>query len=148
MNLEAVWVEVHIKNKTILVGGFYRPPNASVDYYDLISESVDKGCNTQIRDIVLLGDFNCDASKLQNNRILNIMQQCNFDQMVYEPTHFTETTSTVLGLIFVRNKSNASKAGNLDPFIENQVRHHIPVAVIFKFIKNIQKSYKRHIWIL
>ena len=31
VNLEAVWVEVHIKNKTILVGGFYRPPNASDD---------------------------------------------------------------------------------------------------------------------
>ena len=28
INLEAVWVEVHIKNKTILVGGFYRLPNA------------------------------------------------------------------------------------------------------------------------
>ena len=63
LNLEAVWVEVHIKNKTILVGGFDRPPNAKVEYYDLVSESVDRACSTQNKDIVLLGDFNCDASK-------------------------------------------------------------------------------------
>ena len=52
INLEAVWVEVHIKNKTILVSGFYRPPNAKVEYYDLVSESVDRACSTQIKDIV------------------------------------------------------------------------------------------------
>ena len=56
-------VEVHIKNK---IGGL---PGASVDLYDLILESVDTACNTQIRDIVLLGDFNCDGSKLQNNKV-------------------------------------------------------------------------------
>ena len=78
-NLEAVWAEVHVKNNTVLVGGFYRPPDVHIDYHDLISESVDRACNTQIKDIVLLGDFNCDASKTSKNRILDLMQQYNFD---------------------------------------------------------------------
>ena len=147
INFEAVWVEVHIKNKTILVGGFYRPINAKVEYYDLVSENVDRACNTQIKDIVLLGDFKCDASKPQNNRILNLMQQYNFDQLVTEPTHFTENSSSLLDLIFVRNKTNVFKAGVLNTFIENQVRYHVPTAVIFTFLKNIQKPYKRHIWL-
>ena len=85
-------------------GGFYRPPNAKVEYYDLVSESVDRACSTQIKDILLLGDFNCDAYKPQNNRILNLMQQYNFDQLVTEPTHFTENSSSLLDLIFERNK--------------------------------------------
>ena len=113
----------------------------------MISESVDRACNTQIKDIVLLGDFNCDASKPQNNRILNLMQQYNFDQLVTESTHFTENSSSLLDLILIRNKSNVFKAGALDTFIENQVRYHVPTAVIFKFSKNTQKPYKRHIWL-
>ena len=113
----------------------------------MVSESVDRACSTKIKDIVLLGDFNCDASKPQNNRILNIMQQYNFDQLVTDFTHFTENYSSLLDLIFVRNKSNVFKAGVLDTFIENQVWYHVPTAVIFKFLKNIQKPYKRHIWL-
>ena len=113
----------------------------------MVSESLDRACSTQVKDIVLLDDFNCDASKPQNNRILDLMQQYNFDQFITESTHFTEHSSSLLDLIFVRNKSNVFKAGVLDTFIENQVRYHVPTAVIFKFLKNIQQPYKRHIWL-
>ena len=75
------------------------------------------------------------------------MQQYNFDQMVTEPTHFIENSSSILDLIFVLNKSNVFKAGVLDMFFENQVRYHVPTAVIFKFVKSFQKPYKRHIWL-
>ena len=34
--LESTWVEIQIKSKKVLVGGFYRPPNSSPDYFDLI----------------------------------------------------------------------------------------------------------------
>ena len=113
----------------------------------MVSESLDRACSTQVKDIVLLDDFDCDASKPQNNRILDLMQQNNFDQFITEFTHFTENSSSLLDLIFVRNKSNVFKAGVLDTFIENQVRYHVPTAVIFKFLKNIQQPYKRHIWL-
>ena len=68
------------------------------------------------------------------------MQQYNFDQLVTEYTHFTENSSSLLDLIFVRNKSNVLKAGVLDTFIENQVRYHVPTSVIFKFFKKYPKT--------
>ena len=35
-SLECVWIEVHLKNKRILVGAFYRPPNSHSNYLNLI----------------------------------------------------------------------------------------------------------------
>ena len=34
--LEAVWMEVNIKRKKMLIGGFYRPPNSNIEYYNLL----------------------------------------------------------------------------------------------------------------
>ena len=56
--LEAVWVEVSLKSKTILIGGVYRPPNSTVEYLNLISKSFDRALNTGTKDILILGDFN------------------------------------------------------------------------------------------
>ena len=46
--LEAVWVETKICNKSFIVGSFYRPPNARVDYWDLIAESLTNPNNLRV----------------------------------------------------------------------------------------------------
>ena len=51
--LEAVWVELRVKGKTVLLGGFYTPPNSNNAYFNLISESVDRAYNTNISDIII-----------------------------------------------------------------------------------------------
>ena len=55
--LECVWVEVIVKTKKLLIGGFYSPPNSNLDYFNLILESVDRAHNTNITDIIITGDF-------------------------------------------------------------------------------------------
>ena len=46
--LEAVWMEVNIKRKKMLIGGFYRLPNSNVEYYNLLTESIDYAFKTNI----------------------------------------------------------------------------------------------------
>ena len=46
-NLEALWIEIVV----ILIGGFYRAPNSSADYYTLLNETIDRAHNTDIPDI-------------------------------------------------------------------------------------------------
>ena len=90
--LEAVWLEVTIKSKKVLVGGIYRPPNSNSDYFNLILESIDRASNTNIPDIVVTGDFifNMFSSK---NKITDLLQQFNLQQLITKlnATHFTET---------------------------------------------------------
>ncbi|MEW8185640.1 MAG: reverse transcriptase family protein [Candidatus Thiodiazotropha endolucinida] len=145
-NLEAVWVEISLRCKTILIGGFYRPPNSPVEYFNRIIESLDRACNTNINDMVILGDFNYNMQCVNNNKIYELMQQYNLKQLIQEPTHFTESSESLIDLILVRNVNNVITSGVYDTFLESQVRYHCPVICILKFNKCLPKSYKRRVW--
>ena len=47
-----------MNSEKVLLGGFYRLPNSSTDYFDLITESIDNAYNSNIIDVIILGDFN------------------------------------------------------------------------------------------
>lgn len=144
--LEAVWVELQVKLRKILIGGFYRPPNSNSEYFDLISESVDRAYNTNIIDIFILGDFNFNMSTDSNNKMKDLLQQYNLKQLISDSTHFTENSSSLIDLILVRNNNNVLVSGVVDPFIPDQTRYHCPIIVLLKFLRPSIKSYKRRIW--
>lgn len=145
-NLEAVWVEVTIKNKTVLIGGVYRPPNSTVEYFNLIKESVDRAFNTNIKDILILGDFNYNMLNQTNNKMFDLIQEYNLQQLIEEPTHYTESSESLIDLILARNPSNVITSGVYDTFVENPIRYHCPIICVLKFTKPLHKCYKRRIW--
>ncbi|MEW8547098.1 MAG: endonuclease/exonuclease/phosphatase family protein, partial [Candidatus Thiodiazotropha sp.] len=143
--LEAVWVEVTVKNKKVLIGGFYRPPSSNLDYFILILESFDRAYNTNITDIIITGDFNYNMLTNDGNKIKDMTLQFNLKQLIQEATHFTEHSASLIDLILVSNESNILKSGVADPFIPDQLRYHCPTIVLLKFVrpsllKNIQKK--------
>ena len=136
-----------IKCKKILIGGFYRPPNSRAEYFNFIQESFERACNTNIKDIVILGDFNYNMYNPTNNKMLDLIQQYNFTQIIQESTHFTEHSESFIDLILVSNLNNIVNSDTSDPFIDNQVRFHCPIICVLKFLKPIPKTYKRRIWL-
>ena len=144
--LEAVWVEIRVKSRNILIGGFYRPPNSNTGYFELIIESIDRAYNTNIVDIIILGDFNCNMSVNNKNKMTELLQEFNLKQLITEPTHFTENSSSLIDLILVRNNSNILSSGVIDPFIPDQTRYHCPIIVLVKFLRPSTKTFKRRIW--
>ena len=85
--LEAVWIEIQVKSRKVLIGGFYRPPNSNTAYCDLSSESTDRAYDTNITDIYILGDFNFNFSGHKRNKITEIIQAYNLHQLIKEKTH-------------------------------------------------------------
>ena len=144
--LEAVWLEVIIKSKKILIGGIYRPPNSSSDYFNLMLESIDRAHNTNIYDIIITGDFNYDMLSNGSNKMTDLLQQYNLTQLIAKETHFTEQSASLIDLIIVRNKNNILTSGVADPFVPNLTRYHCPVFVLLKFIRPKAGTYKRKIW--
>ena len=71
--LEAVWIEFLVKGKIVLIGGFYRPPNSSNEYFNLLTESFDRAFNTNIADILITGDFNYNMLSNDNRVVSPIM---------------------------------------------------------------------------
>ena len=72
-NIEALCIEVSIRGHKFLLGGFYRPPSSGQDYWDLIESTLDNLSNSTIKDLIILGDFNCDMRPIHTpNRMSNL----------------------------------------------------------------------------
>lgn len=144
--LECIWIELVLhKNKHILFGVFYRPPSSDTIYNNLIEDSIGLAVDTNIADIIITGDFNYNALGPHRN-ILSITHQFNLEQLVTEPTHFTENSASILDLILVSNKNSILLSGVGEHFLEQDQRYHIPIYGLLKFNKPKNTSYDRHIW--
>ena len=74
VGIDCIWIEVLLKkSKSLLVGHVYRPPDISdylpVDFNEKFETMLEKVCCEE-KEALLLGDFNCDYLKEQNNRPL------------------------------------------------------------------------------
>ena len=96
--VESVWIEVLVSNKKILIGTVYRPPNERAECWDLLSENLEKAKDTDIKTIILTGDLNCNL--LQNNtKLQKLLDSLHMEQMITEPTHYTDRNATLLDII-------------------------------------------------
>ena len=86
--LEAVWLELLVQSKQNLVGGFYRPPNSGAEYFNIVVECIDRAHNTNITDLIILGDFNYNMLTDGNNKIRDIMLHYILSQVIKDA--FTE----------------------------------------------------------
>ena len=76
-----------------------------------------------------------------------IIQVRAFDKLfITEPMHYTETSSSIIDIILVRNNTNVLCSGAADFFIPEQVRCHCPTIVIFNYLRAYIPTYKRRIW--
>ena len=79
------------------MAGINSPPNASPNYWNLLSESVDRAKTTNISGIIICGDLNNDMmvpSKCRN--LYDLMLNYGFSQLIEEPTYHTEHSSSLI----------------------------------------------------
>lgn len=146
--VENIWIELRLENnKRVLIGLFYRAPNSNTLYNNDIEDSISLAVDTDINDIIVTGDFNYDAFNTNTNRkILSICQQFNMEQIIEESTHFTESSQSLIDLIFVSNKNTIIKSGVGEHILDQEQRYHVPVFCLFKFRKPKQPCFQRTIW--
>ena len=146
-DIECIWVEIINKHKHVLFGVFYRPPNADSDYYTAIETSLNLAVDTSFNDIIITGDFNFNMLIPNTARKINsLCFQFALQQSVDEPTHYTETSPSLIDLIHVHNPNTHIASGVGDPFLNQALRYHCPVFGLVKFSKPKVQSYTRHIW--
>ena len=96
-DVESIWLELKVKHKSILFGVFYRPPSANVAVLSSIQDSIALAVDTQIKDIVVTGDFNLDCLKPATRlKIDNICMQFGLSQLISEPTNFTKSSQSII----------------------------------------------------
>ena len=145
--IECIWIEVVLNKKSLLFGLFYRPPNSSADVYSNIEESISLAVDTGTSDIIITGDFNFNVLNSQTKKkIDSLCTQFSLHQLLTDPSHFTEHSSSLLDLILVSNKEHLILHGVGDPFLDQQLHYHCPIYGFCKFSKPKAKAFTRHIW--
>ena len=140
-DLEAVWVETKLNQESLLIGSFYRPPDARVDYWKLISDSIAKANNTGLK-FVILGDFNTDWLSSPSQHLIDILDIFQLTQLVNEPTRITDNTSTCIALVIVQSPFLISHIEVLPEICSD---HRVPCAYIKNCIPK-DKPFKRTIY--
>ncbi|KAK3105198.1 hypothetical protein FSP39_019583 [Pinctada imbricata] len=146
-NIECVWLEINMNKKKILLGSFYRPPDSSSDYWNLINHSIDLAFNSKIDNIIVTGDFNCNQISNNHNEIKKISDAFTLFQLISEPTHYTESSSSLIDLILTNNPNLISVSGVSDPFLPNEIRYHCPIFAFLSIPKTKKSSFSRKIWV-
>ena len=146
-NLECIWIEIILRNKRVLCGTLYRPPNSDSTYFSLLEESMGLAYDTGIRDIIITGYFNINILTAEGNRkISSLCQQFGLTQLLQEPTHFTEHSSSLIDLFLISNVSSCVLSKVLDPFLEQNIRFQCPIAASFNFVVPKTRSFIRRIY--
>ena len=60
--LAALWVEVHVNRRKLLVGGIYRPPDSNNTQWLNMEQSLDIAFNGHYDNILVTGDFNINIA--------------------------------------------------------------------------------------
>ncbi len=126
IGIESVWLELSTNQRKLIIGGIYRPPDASNNHWVLLEESIDRAFNQSCENIIIAGDFNMNVQHSNTNKISRLITSYNAEQLISTPTHFTEYSSSLIDLIIVKDTRHIITSFVADPFIPDLIRYHCP----------------------
>ena len=113
-DLECMFVQVFLKqSKSILFCVMYRPPDSSTYLPDnfkiLLLEQLTRSTISN-SEMFIMGDFNIDFLEPNNHRdIKTLLSQWGFYQTMKQATRTSDTSSTLIDLLFTNKPNNISK---------------------------------------
>ena len=117
-DLEIICIEVEPpKSKPFLVLAWYRPPSDPVASFDKL-EKVLSYLDKEGKEIILLGDTNCDLTTKQADQridndtrhVTSLYELFSFNQLIKEPTRVTLDTSSIIDHIATTCARNIIKS--------------------------------------
>ena len=126
---------------------FYQKQNATHRYV-LQTPNSTNAFGTNISNILITGYFNLVILKDNSSRkVRDLCQPFHFEQIINEPTHFPENSSSLIDLILISNRNTILLSGVGEPFLERNMRYHCPVFCVLTFSKPLAPLYKRRVFI-
>ena len=120
--VESVWLEIKLKNKTVLFATFYRAPNSTSEVQNKIESSLDLAYDTDASNIIITGDFNYNYLNTAGQRkATSLFEPYSLVQLINEPTHYTESSESIIDLLLTRNASSLLLCGVGDAFLDQNI---------------------------
>ena len=100
--IELLIIDLSLNNRRLTCALFYRPPSSDVSVLQQLEDTLDSLPPGKCKSLLLLGDFNIDASLIANNQLLSSIQaKHDLSQVVSLPTRSTMSTSSTIDHIYI-----------------------------------------------
>lgn len=117
-SVEQMWLSLVVNTRKIAFGTAYRPPWQDVDVFlDSLTHTISS--LSDFDSLVLLGDFNVNLlnnNDIKTDKMKDFFHICSLDQLISEPTHFTDHSKTLIDIICMHNL--ASKCVQVDRIVD------------------------------
>ena len=114
-NVEAIWIQIRQGDTKFLVSCIYRPPSATLEYYERIVDMFECARMTEYP-VISLGDLNFNYildETLSTNPIHYIETAYDMHQLIDQPTRVDDKTSSVLDVILTSHPALHRKSAVL-----------------------------------
>lgn len=113
--LELLALEIkHTNSKPIIMLFWYRTPSSVMHCFTYI-ENVLQMVEKENKDIILIGDVNCDILNpcCYTKKLLEITENYHLHQIITDPTRITENTFTLIDHVYTSNVDKITSSGVL-----------------------------------
>ena len=146
-DIECLWIEVSSNRNKLLIGTFYKPPNSPPSTQESIENPIGLAYDTNIDKILITGGLDLDTLKSAHSRKIEILcQNLNQPNLINEPTHFTESSASIIDLMLTSNRHGVLLSGTDVSCLEQTVRYHCPTFRVSHFKEAITKVFSRQVW--
>ena len=129
---ESLFIKINLNNEPILCGTIYRSPSCQASKNEEFLVELN-ACLIEINKIknnisFLMGDFNYDLLDSKNTTIMkfvDLLFDNSFYSLINKPTHFNNSTATILDQIWTNSLSISVKSG----ILVHQISDHLPVLI-------------------
>lgn len=111
-DIEALWIEVRIRRRRILICNTYRPPNAQSAWMDSLGVMIERAVLEKMP-VFMMGDLNCDMLNPSTNalRLERVMSEYGLLQMISCPTRVTANSASLIDLFFTSDPDMVRDVG-------------------------------------
>ena len=117
-DLETIAIEVKRPfSRSMIIINWYRPPSSNVAVIHAFEQMLEK-LDFSSSECIILGDMNCDVVKVDmashTKHLCEIMDRFNFKQLITSPTRVTNSTSSLIDLIWTNEQEKIGKASVIE----------------------------------
>lgn len=118
--IEAMWIEVRMRKRWVLICNLYRPPGAPMAWMDSLAAMVERAVEEKIN-VIMMGDFNCNMLCPDSKavRLAMVMSEYGLVQMINGPTRVTESSETQIDLLFTTDQDLLDRVGCEEPALSD-----------------------------
>ena len=139
---ESLFIETVMHDHKVVIGVIYKPPESTTDTFVAHFSDVLGIISKERKQCILMGDFNLDLIKVDNNNqtkdFVHSLYTNAFYPTISKPTRVTEHSATLLDNIITNITGYCIKSGVL----YNDISDHFPVFNLLQINSKISKKYE------